>query len=350
MFCKECQTITNHIFDVTFFWLYLPTSDGFAKVNKVADEQGYTKVCMSDYCIRLAIPRERVTPFLTALMVALNGQELANTNMVTTEVDKLLPDDLGRVLTADIFIHRYQSLWVSDALEAERYETWFQPIYKTSGGMGDELFAYEGLFRMRDEKNVQIPPGHVFHVAGKSDLLYTLDLAARHCAVEAAARAGLNFAKIFINFNPSSVYDPAYCLRTTVAAVTEKGLEPKNIVFELTETHAARDKAHLKSILDFYRMAGFGIALDDIGSGWSSLNMLHEMRPDYVKIDMDLIRDIDQDTFKQVIVKHLLHIARDNGILTVAEGIETEAEASVLRQMGVDYMQGYFFGKPAFMG
>jgi EAL domain-containing protein (putative c-di-GMP-specific phosphodiesterase class I) len=342
--CKECETIKGHIFPETFFWIYLPTTEATARLKKMVECLGYTGEPLDQTMCRVVVPATGVGAFLTALFGEFNGQELANTKIVTTRDDQLTPVDMGRVFQADVFINRFQSQWIIEALEAKRFETWFQPIFHAA--RPDKAFAQEGLFRLRDASGTIIPPAHVFDVAGKSDLLFTADLLARKCAVETAAAAGLK-GKIFINFNPSSIYDPAYCLRATAAAIESVGLKPEDIVFELTETHEARDKAHLKGILAFYRGAGFGVALDDIGSGWSGLNMLHEMRPDYVKLDMDLVRDVHKDSFKQTIVKRLLQIASDNRIRTIAEGIECAEEARYLTDMGADYLQGYYFAKPA---
>jgi EAL domain-containing protein (putative c-di-GMP-specific phosphodiesterase class I) len=346
MRCLDCETVKNHIFEETFFWTYLPTSESHARACRLVQEQGYEHSAIGAKGLRLRLSRSQVSDFLTKFLGTMNGMELANTNIVTTQSATLQDDDLGRVITADVFINRFHSQWVIDALEAERFESWFQPIVHAASSDPVRPFAHEALLRMRDEDGAIVPPGHVFAVAGKSDLLFSLDLAARRKAVETAAGAGIG-GKLFINFNPSSVYDPAYCLRTTASAIAEAGLQPADVVFELTETHMARDKAHLKGILAFYRNSGFGVALDDIGSGWSGLNMLHEMRPDYVKLDMDLVRDVDQDTFKQVIVRNLIDIAQVNGIRTIAEGIETAGEAEFLRTAGADYLQGYFFARPA---
>ncbi|MEQ9334676.1 EAL domain-containing protein [Thalassobaculum sp.] len=246
----------------------------------------------------------------------------------------------------EVLVNRFKAGWIVDAIDGGRYTTWFQPIVAASDPDPARPFAREGLFRMSDRDGTLIPPAHVFAVAQDAGLLFSLDLVARRSAVEAAARARVR-SKVFVNFNPSSVYDPAYCLRTTAAAIADLGMRPSDVVFELTETHRANDKAHLKGILAFYRQAGFGVALDDVGAGWSGLTLLHELRPDYVKIDMDLIRDVQDDPFKQTIVHHLLSIAREHGIRTIAEGIETEAEARWLRGEGVDYLQGYLYGRPA---
>ncbi|MFC4347339.1 EAL domain-containing protein [Kordiimonas lipolytica] len=344
MDCKECETIHAHIFEKTFFWIYVPTSKAADRLKEIARHRGLEGEAFDQTSYRIVMGRADVGAFLTTLFGEFNGQELANTKIVTTKDETLSPSDMGRVFQADVFINRFQSQWIIESLEAKRYETWFQPIFHAK--QPDQAFGQEGLFRLRDAEGTIIPPGHVFDVASKSDLLFTADLLARKSAVEAAA-AGRLKGKIFINFNPSSIYDPAYCLRATAAAIEAAGLKPRDVVFELTETHQARDKAHLKGILAFYRSAGFGVALDDIGSGWSGLNMLHEMRPDYVKLDMDLVRDVHEDVFKQTIVKRLLQIAKDNGIKTIAEGIECAEEAQCLTKMGADYLQGYYFAKPA---
>ncbi|MFN6972114.1 MAG: EAL domain-containing protein, partial [Rheinheimera sp.] len=206
-----------------------------------------------------------------------------------------------------------------------------------------------GLFRMRDDSGSIVPPHLAFMLAEQADLLFSLDLVARRAAVEYFAAARLK-GKLFINFNPSSIYDPSYCLRSTAAAIYELGLKPADVVFEVTETHQTNDLNHLKGILAFYRNAGFKVAMDDIGSGWSGLNLLQKIRPDYVKIDMELVRDIHEDVFKQNIVSSLISIAKKSSITIIAEGIETEQEASWLIDNKVDLLQGYLFGKPAFYG
>lgn len=346
MRCVECETIDNHLYDTTHLWVFLATLDGFGKFAKLCADMELGVQQFDSRGFRVEMTRDVARPFLTAMMGTFNGQELAEMRVVTTERPTLEPADIGRVFSGKTFINRLESQWIVDALEGETYESWFQPIVHASGALQGRSFGHEALFRLQDPVGKIIPPGHVFSVASQSDLLFTLDLIARRCAVESAAAAGLT-GKLFINFNPSSIYDPAYCLRTTVAAVVEVGLKPEDIVFELTETHTARDTAHMKGILAFYRNAGFGVALDDIGAGWSGLNMLHEMRPDYVKIDMDLVRGIDTDDFRQAIVKRVLQIARDNSIKAIAEGVETEAEANLLRGLGADYLQGFYFGRPA---
>jgi EAL domain-containing protein (putative c-di-GMP-specific phosphodiesterase class I) len=346
MWCADCEKIDQYIYETTHLWMHLPTTDSFGKVAALCGANGYEAEQFNSHGIKVVVEKSGFARFITQLYGATNGQERAGTNIVSTEGDVPGPVDLGRVTTLEVFVARYRSQWICDAIEQETSESWYQPIvHADSTADAPQIFAYEALFRMRDDQGTIMPPHMVFQMAEHANLLFSLDLVARRTAVEGAAMAKLP-GKLFVNFNPSSVYDPAYCLRTTAAAIHELGMKPADVVFEITETHRVTDIVHLKGILQFYRSAGFGVALDDIGSGWSSLNMLHEFSPDYVKIDMDLCRDIHSNDTKQNIVSHLLSIARKAGIKTIAEGIETESEAAWLREAGADYLQGYLFGKP----
>lgn len=192
-----------------------------------------------------------------------------------------------------------------------------------------------------------MPPSHAFKLAEGSDLFFSLDLIARRSAVAHFKKSWLR-GKLFINFNPSSIYDPSYCLRATASAINALGIRPEDVVFEITETTTATDESVMRGIFNFYRNAGFGVALDDIGSGWSGLNMLHKYRPDYVKIDMDLVRDLHRDPYKQTIVKHLIQLAHDNGAKVIAEGIERKEELAILQSYRADFYQGFLLAKPQF--
>jgi EAL domain-containing protein (putative c-di-GMP-specific phosphodiesterase class I) len=131
-----------------------------------------------------------------------------------------------------------------------------------------------------------------------------------------------------------------------VQTLHEAQIAPDRVVFEIIESdHIAAD--HLRRICDYYRGRGFGIALDDIGSGYSSLTLLNELRLDNMKLDMQLIRNIDHDGYKALITGKLLETAQGLGITTIAEGVETAAEYAWLAQHGADLIQGYYIAKPA---
>ena len=197
-----------------------------------------------------------------------------------------------------------------------------------------------------DESGDVFPPARILDAADEEGMVFHLDRIGRVNAIQGFAAQGVE-GKAFINFNPVSVYNPLACLRTTVAAATASGLTPDRIVFELIERNHVADEAHLLRIVDFYRAAGYGVALDDVGSGYSGLNLLSTLMPDYIKLDMHLIRDVDKDPIKQSIVGNMLEMARKLDILTIVEGVETEAEYEFARAEGADFVQGYLFAKPA---
>lgn len=153
-------------------------------------------------------------------------------------------------------------------------------------------------------------------------------------------------AKIFVNFNPTTIYKPEYCLASTMAALEEQGLTQSDVVFEVVESDRIADVDHLRSILGFYRDRGFEVALDDLGAGYNSLTSLNDLRPDYMKLDMDLCRGVNLDPYRATIAKNLIVLARDLGIATIAEGIETEDEAIWFTNAGIDYIQGFYFARP----
>jgi EAL domain-containing protein (putative c-di-GMP-specific phosphodiesterase class I) len=106
------------------------------------------------------------------------------------------------------------------------------------------------------------------------------------------------------------------------------------------------DPGYLLEILRQYRQAGFRVALDDLGSGFSSLNLLHALRPDFVKLDMALVRDVDSDPFKATLASKIIEAARDLNMGVVAEGIETEAEFRWMRENGATLLQGFYLARP----
>lgn len=234
--------------------------------------------------------------------------------------------------------------WLVEVLRAGRLTTYFHPIVPAADP--GEVFGYECLLRGRAADGGVIPAGRLFAAARTGDLLFHLDRAARQTAIQAAARHGIG-TLLFVNFNPTSIYNPATCLRSTFLAVEEAGLPPARLVFEVVETEEVRDADHLVRLLAEYRRAGFRVALDDIGAGYSSLNLLARLRPDFVKIDMELTRGVDRDPYKAQVVGKLLEMARGLGVGTVVEGVETVGEWHWARDNGADFVQGYLFARPA---
>lgn len=218
----------------------------------------------------------------------------------------------------------------------------FQPIISLNDRA---VYGYECLSRGIAQDGSIIPPADLFGQAKDLKLLFNLDRVVRENALQSACDKNVP-GYIFINFLPNAIYDPEYCLRTTMEKARQVGIPRDRIVFEIVESESFEDIEHLKRILTYYQSQGVRTALDDIGSGYSSLNTLATLRPDIMKLDLHLIRGIDADSLKQSIFAGLQRISRDNGIILLAEGVETEEELMFLRSSGVDLVQGYYFSKP----
>lgn len=253
-------------------------------------------------------------------------------------------DDFPRVVPLQQFLDVRRSDWLLHVLSGRRLTSHFQPIVAAADT--SQVFGHEALLRGLDAEARPIAPGSLLAAARAADLLFQLDLAARQSAIREAARHGLA-GRLFINFTPNAIYNPAYCLRSTVAAVAQAGIAPEQVIFEVIESERVHDLGHLERILGVYREAGFRIALDDLGAGYSSLALMSRLRPDFVKLDMELIRGVDRDPYKAVIAEELLALARKLGIRSVAEGIESPGELAWLRGHGADYVQGYLIAAPA---
>jgi EAL domain-containing protein (putative c-di-GMP-specific phosphodiesterase class I) len=217
----------------------------------------------------------------------------------------------------------------------------FQPIVDIAAR---SIWAYEALVRGPEGQSA----AHVLAQVVPENQ-YRFDQACRVKAIELAGRLFLagGEARVSINFMPNAVYEPAACIRTSLAAAARVGFPASRIVFEFTETERVANPSHIRRIVDSYREMGFTTALDDVGSGYSGLGLLSDFHPQVVKLDMHLIRGLDTDPRRRVIVAGMARIARDLGIEVIAEGVETEAEREALRDIGIVLHQGYHFARPA---
>lgn len=204
------------------------------------------------------------------------------------------------------------------------------------------LFAYEALARGLDGGGAAQVLGQV-----TEDNRYQFDQACRVKAVGLAAQLGVD-SHVSINFLPNAVYEAATCIRATLEAARRHQFPTERLIFEITENEKVVDKEHLKRIIREYRRQGFKTAIDDFGAGYAGLNLLAEFQPDIIKLDMELVRQIDADPVRQAIVRGILGVCQALNIEVIAEGIETEAEYQLLHSLGIYYFQGYWFARPAF--
>lgn len=205
-----------------------------------------------------------------------------------------------------------------------------------------EIFAQEALVRGLNQESA----GEIISKVNDENL-YKFDQTCRVKAVRLASELKID-SNLSINFLPNAVYHPENCLRTTLKAASDYNFPLEKIIFEITEVEKVNSNAHLKYIVTEYQRQGFKTAIDDFGAGYSGLNLLATFQPDFLKLDMELTRNIDSDRIKQAIVKGIIHVAEDLGIAIIAEGIETKNELAALEDFGINLFQGYYFAKPAF--
>ena len=344
--CPRCERLPERLRGSGRLYLWTPLGHTLSKVRGYLGKSGLSPEKAAGGGLAVEVGEGRLQGLLSGLAgETLTGTELAETRSLfkpgggELEVaDIPLVDSLGRLAGLG------RSGWLLDLLSEERLTSHFQPIVPARSTA--EIYAQEALLRGLDEEGGLIPPSSIFEAARECGMLFQTDLAARRTAIREAVSHGLG-ANLFINFTPTSVYDPVFCLRSTVEAVDEAGLPHENVTFEVTESEDVGDPGHLSDIVRYYRERGFRIALDDLGSGYSSLNLIHRLRPDFMKLDIGLIRDVDNDPYKAVIARKLLELARGLGIRTIAEGVETAEELSWVRGEGADFVQGYLIARPA---
>ncbi|MGQ8873780.1 EAL domain-containing protein [Paenibacillus sp. TSA_86.1] len=258
--------------------------------------------------------------------------------------------------TADTLVHDHEGEWISLSMQHARikhadivstilerqFSSYMQPIVDASEG----IIGFEFLLRPAEHGRV-FSSYELFEVARETGLHSFLDRTARITAIEASARYLPRGVKRFVNFLPSSIYNPEYCLTHTFEAIKRLALDPKDFVFEVVETEQIQQLSTLQHIFEVYRSHGMSVALDDVGAGYSTIELMDRLEPDFVKIDRSLIDHCDQDRMKQQKILNIVEVAKRFGGKVLAEGIERVEEFDFCRSVGIELAQGYYFGKPA---
>ena len=227
-------------------------------------------------------------------------------------------------------------------IESGSISTVFQPIVSLLDG---SVLGYEALSRGPSQSPLQ-SPDKLFKAAEDCNKTWELELLCRTKAIERAA----NLSKdkyLFINVDPHIFKDDKFKKGFTKEFLAKHNMSPDCIIFEITEKTCIEDYRSFRTALNNYVEQGYKIAIDDTGSGYSGLKMLSETKPHYVKIDMDLIRNVNDDTFKQSLLECFVKLSEITNMKLIAEGIETEAELSTLINLGVYAGQGFFLSRPA---
>lgn len=242
----------------------------------------------------------------------------------------------------DTLLDRIETPWFPGVLNSGGLKPHMQPIARTSDG---SIFAFEALARAEvggELKN----GGQLVDAARAHHALFQFDQIGRTTAIRSCGPKLIGDEKLFVNFIPMVIYDPTICLRTCWQAADEAGVPLSKLVFEVIESEQFPDMEHLRRILTTYREKGAGVALDDLGTGYTALSYIDELHPDYIKLAKDLI-PLEPRREDLSMVRGIVEHAKRAGITVLAEGIETEAQLQAARDLGIDLVQGWLIGRPA---
>jgi EAL domain-containing protein (putative c-di-GMP-specific phosphodiesterase class I)/GGDEF domain-containing protein len=237
-------------------------------------------------------------------------------------------------------------LQINEALKEiimeENIFTFFQPIVDLKTGA---IFAYEALSRGPKGSSMESPL-MLFSVAETAQLSFELDRLCRRKAIENAK--GLSTGqKLFINTFPTTMHDPEFKGENLRKLLEGSNFAGNNIVFEITERFAIENYSLFQQEQSYYASLGFDIAVDDIGTGYGSLEAIANLKPQFVKVDISIIRGIHQNPVKQELLKAIRDIGQKVNAKIVAEGIEQKAELACVRELGIDFGQGFLLARPS---
>ncbi len=230
---------------------------------------------------------------------------------------------------------------LQDILLRERIVTAWQPIFKMQEGT---VMGFEALSRGPKGSGLDSAKA-LFDAAEANNLRVELDRLCRKRAFLSSGRIP-STAKIFVNTLPATMRDPQFRGKPLIDSLEKAQVEAKRVVIEITEQEVIENHAMFRETMAYFTDLGMSFAVDDVGAGQSGLDTIAKLKPQYLKIDINLVRDLDSHPVNVSMVKALVAIGHNIGAEVLAEGIQREEEAQILRALGVDYGQGFLFAPP----
>ena len=229
-----------------------------------------------------------------------------------------------------------------DAIQGRRLGAAFQPIVDLTRS---RILGVEALVRPRPTASFSTP-SELFDRAEQLGLLWSLEDAIRRATFRAAS-PWPEATLLFLNTTPDVMAHPMFADALLDAASEIADLSPDRLVIEITERAADTHLSRVREASDLLRSRGVQIALDDVGAGENGLKRITQVRPDWLKLDREMISGIDRDPIRQHLVRSLVDFASSAGVGVIAEGIERRAELSTVVSLGVEYAQGFLIGCPS---
>lgn len=227
----------------------------------------------------------------------------------------------------------------------ESLRCFFQPIVCATSG--STIFAHECLTRFRDSRNLEVSIQTLFESAGTRQLKRMLhSYALRETLAQATRR--IQKGRLFININPQLFYEDQWHWQEVEQLLTAAEAQPSQIVWEITESDRLEEAEEI-SIVRFARESralGSQIALDDWGLQTRSLDLLERVRPEFLKLEKELVSGCYRDSYRGTMVTSLLQMCRQLEVKSIVEGVETVGDWNWIRKQAADYAQGYYLGRP----
>lgn len=231
-----------------------------------------------------------------------------------------------------------------EAIDEDRFALRFQPVVHIESG---ETSHFEVLLRLEDDGEL-VGPDAFLPAAVRFGLMAEIDAWMIRNAIAAQRRYRENYGELRLAVNLSAnAFETENLTGYVQQHLAECEVPPESIAFEITENLAVRHHRHVEKQVAALRKLGCEVALDDFGKGYSSLGYLQQLSFDYIKIDGSFIRNIARNPVDQKMVKLIAEIGREAGMYTVAEYVQSAPAFSLLAELGVDYAQGYYVGKPS---
>ena len=220
----------------------------------------------------------------------------------------------------------------------------FQQIVSLRDG---KLLGYEALSRIKGKTKIK-DMEDFFKLGAIYGRTWDIEKLCRKKILQAYAEfpEDKKIGKLFLNVNPLVMQDDKFKQNYTKKQLDKRNINVNRIVIEVTERNTIEKLEDFKETINHYKNEGYEIAIDDVGSCYSGLNVIANSNPRYIKIDLGLVCGIDQDPMRQALVKGLVEMSNNTTFELIAEGIETEEELEMLMRLGVGYGQGYYIEKP----
>jgi EAL domain-containing protein (putative c-di-GMP-specific phosphodiesterase class I) len=251
-----------------------------------------------------------------------------------------LPSEITDRRTAANIQAIAESLWLGEALLENRVMCYLQPVMSSK----EKTFGYESFARVKMPDGSVVAGDKIMAASRALNIEFMIDRLLHVQAIHTFATSNFN-GYLFVNFFPGFIHRPAVYLEGLSETAKQYGIFSKHIVLDFTRSETQRDMSHIKSVCDYCHAQGYSIALDDIESVEGAKKLVAEIRPDFVKIDMQLAHQAG-DSGKRAQIKGIVDLTHAAGGTVIGEGIETEETYAHLRDLGVDLFQGYLFSPP----